>query len=63
MIRMLKDPVNNVVAAALVLLSEQIQEIHPFRKQYELRPILEALAADAPPTIRDLARAFMNEFQ
>jgi hypothetical protein len=63
MIRMLKDPVNNVVAAALVLLSEQIQEIHPFRKQYELRPIVEALAADAPPTIRDLARAFMNEFQ
>jgi hypothetical protein len=63
MIRMLKDPVNNVVAVALVLLSERIDEIHPFRKQYELRPIVEALAADAPPTIRDLAQAFMNQFQ
>jgi hypothetical protein len=63
MIRMLRDPVENVVAVALILLSEHIAEIHPFRKQYELRPILEGLVAQAPPTTRDLARAFMNQLQ
>jgi HEAT repeat protein len=62
MIRLLKDEVNNVVAVALILLSEQLDAIHPFRRQYELRPILEALAADAPPTVRDIARAFINQF-
>jgi hypothetical protein len=63
MIRMLRDPVENVVAVALILLSEHIAEIHPFRKQYELRPLLEGLVAHAPPTTKNLARAFMNQFQ
>jgi hypothetical protein len=63
MIRLLKDEVNNVVAVALILLSEQLEAIHPFRRQYELRPILESLANQAPPTVRDIARAFLNQFQ
>jgi hypothetical protein len=63
MIRMLKDEVHNVVAVALILLAEQLPAIHPFRRQYELRPILDSLAADAPPTVKELARAFINQFE
>ena len=65
MIRMLRDPVHNVVLRAIVLLSEHRDAIHPFRRQYELKPILESLvenSADAP-TIREKANAFLTECQ
>jgi HEAT repeat protein len=62
MIRMLNDDVYNVVEVALILLSERLGEIHPFRRQYELAPILDSLAADAPQTVKELARALINQF-
>jgi HEAT repeat protein len=48
MIRMLKDPVHGVVLKALQLIHKHQDTIHPFQRQYELVPILKALADAAP---------------
>jgi HEAT repeat protein len=60
MIRMLQDSVQNVVVLALELLQEHRDAIHPFRKQYELKPVLDELAGDpaSPVTIKAHADAF-----
>jgi hypothetical protein len=41
-------------------LCPQLDAIHALRRQCELRPTLESLAADAPPTVRDIARSSIN---
>jgi hypothetical protein len=61
MIRMLKDPVHNVILLALDVLAKHKDAIHPFRRQYELRPILESLVETSPPTIKARARTFLLE--
>lgn len=63
MIRMLRDQVNNVVLLAIELLSQHRESIHPFRRQYELKPILENLVETSPPTIKERANAFLAECQ
>ena len=63
MIRMLHDPVHSVVFLAIELLSKHRESIHPFRRQYELKPILETLVESYPPTIKEHASAFLAELQ
>ena len=63
MIRMLKDNVYNVVLLAIELLSKHKDSIHPFRRQYELKPILEQLVENSPPTIKEQASALLAECQ
>lgn len=63
MIRMLRDPVNNVVLLAIELLSQHRESIHPFRRQYELKPILENLVETSSQTIKERANAFLAECQ
>jgi HEAT repeat protein len=58
MIRMLKDPVHNVVLLALQLLEEHRDAIHPFRRQYELKPTLDQLVENPNSTIKERAHAF-----
>jgi hypothetical protein len=60
MIKMLKDGVNSVVLLALIVLVEHSSELHPFRVDSELRPLLESLANGNAPTVKDLARAFLE---
>jgi hypothetical protein len=59
-IRLLNDEVANVVVMAMMLLTDHLDDIHPFRRQCELRPILEALDEVAAPTIRELATALLR---
>jgi hypothetical protein len=63
MIRMLRDQVHNVVLLAIELLAQHKDAIHPFRRQYELKPILETLAQSQQPTIKERAAAFLAECQ
>ncbi|EAY21102.1 HEAT repeat family protein [Trichomonas vaginalis G3] len=63
MIRMLKDSVYNVVLLAIELLSKHKDSIHPFRRQYELKPILESLVDNSPVTIKDQASALLADCQ
>ena len=63
MIRMLRDQVNNVVLLAIELLSKHKDAIHPFRRQYELKPMLESLVENSPQTIRERASAFLADCQ
>lgn len=63
MIRMLHDPVHSVVLLAIELLSKHRESIHPFRRQYELKPILENLVATYPPTVKERASAFLAKLQ
>ena len=64
MIRMLKDHVDNVVLLAIELLSQHREAIHPFRRQYELKPILESLLDNSQnSTIKERANAFLTECQ
>ncbi|KAH0786888.1 HEAT repeat family protein [Histomonas meleagridis] len=63
MIRMLRDPVHNVVLLAIELLQKHHESIHPFRRQYELKPILENLVETSAPTIKERANAFLAECQ
>lgn len=63
MIRMLRDPVHNVVLLAIELLSEHRESIHPFRRQHELKPILESLVENSPQTIKERSNAFLAECQ
>jgi len=63
MIRMLKDSVNNVVLLAIELLSKHKDSIHPFRRQYELKPILEGLVENSPVTIKEQASSLLAECQ
>jgi hypothetical protein len=63
MIRMLRDQVHNVVLMVIKLLSQHKDAIHPFRRQYELKPILETLAQSQQPTIKERAAAFLAECQ
>ena len=64
MIRLLKDPVHNVVLLAIEMLSRHKESIRPFRRQYELKPILESLTVESSPqTIRERASALLAECQ
>lgn len=63
MIRMLKDQVQNVVLLAIELLSKHKDSIHPFRRQYELKPILEELAENSPPTTKARAAKLIENLQ
>lgn len=63
MIRMLRDQVHNVVLLAIELLAQHRESIHPFRRQYELKPILESLVENSPPTIKEKANVFLAECQ
>lgn len=63
MIRMLKDNVYNVVLLAIELLSKHKDSIHPFRRQYELKPILEGLVENSNVTIKEQASALLAECQ
>jgi hypothetical protein len=63
MIRMLKDPVQNVVLLAIELLWQNHELIHPFRRQHEMRPILEWLMESSGPTVTEKAAAFLLECQ
>lgn len=63
MIRMLKDPVQNVVLLAIELLSKHKDSIHPFRRQYELKPTLEELAENASATIKAQAAKLLEILQ
>ncbi|OHS98288.1 HEAT repeat family protein [Tritrichomonas foetus] len=63
MIRMLRDPVQNVVLLAIELLSKHRESIHPFRRQYELKPILESLDENSPPTTKERASLFLAQCQ
>jgi HEAT repeat protein len=60
MIRLLNDPIHNVILLALELLAQHKDAIHPFRRQYELKPILESLIETSPPTIKERAQAFLS---
>jgi hypothetical protein len=60
MIRMLRDPVSSVVLLAIELISLHKGSIHPFRRQYELKPILEQLAQSSQPTIKERATALLT---
>jgi hypothetical protein len=60
MIRLLNDPIHNVVLLALELLAQHKDAVHPFRRQYELKPILESLIETSPPTIKERAQAFLS---
>ena len=60
MIRMLRDPVQNVVLLAIDLLSKHKDSIHPFRKQYELKPIIESLGENSPVTIKEKASQLIS---
>jgi serine/threonine-protein phosphatase 2A regulatory subunit A len=59
-IGLLNDGVANVVVMAMMLLSEHLDHIHPFRRQCELRPILESLVEGVAPTTTELARALLR---
>jgi HEAT repeat protein len=63
MIRMLKDSVHNVVLLALELLQAHRDAIHPFRRQYELKPVLDQLVESqgSPFTITERAEAFRQQ--
>ena len=50
LIRMLHDPVYCVVYAALDILSQHLNHIHPFRLQHELKPTLQTLLNSNSPT-------------
>jgi hypothetical protein len=63
MIRMLKDSVQNVVLLTIELLWQHHELIHPFRRQYEMRPILESLVESSSPTVTEKAAAFLLECQ
>jgi hypothetical protein len=60
LIRKLHDPVHNVVLLALELLQEHRDELHPFRVQNELKPVLDGLIENrlTPSTTRERAEAF-----
>jgi hypothetical protein len=60
LMRMLTDGVNSVVVLALVILSEHSAQLHPFRVQVELRPIVDGLVAGGPPTVKELAKVFLQ---
>jgi serine/threonine-protein phosphatase 2A regulatory subunit A len=74
LIRMLRDPIHNVVLLALHLLAKHHDSMHPFQREYELFPILKTLAESgqatvgrAAPgisaTIRERASRFLTDFQ
>jgi hypothetical protein len=63
MIHMLKDPIQNVVLLTIELLWQHHEHIHPFRRQHEMRPILESLVEGAGPTVTEKAAAFLLECQ
>jgi hypothetical protein len=60
MIKLLNDGVNSVVILALFILVEHSGELHPFRVDSELRRFLEGLANGNAPTVKDLARVFLE---
>jgi hypothetical protein len=59
-VRALRDPVYCVVVFAMDLLSAHITEIHPFKRQAEITPILESIFVDSPPTIIEKANALLS---
>jgi len=61
MIRMLKDSVSNVVLLSIELLKKHKDSIHPFRRQYELKPILESLVENSPPTVKQHANDLLSK--
>jgi hypothetical protein len=61
--QLLKDRVPNVVLAAIAVLWLHNDLIHPFRRQNELRPILESLVENSGPTVAERAAAFLAECQ
>lgn len=63
MIRMLNDKEQNVVILALELLSKHKDSIHPFKIRYELKPILNKLAENSPPTTKSRAAKFIEELK
>jgi serine/threonine-protein phosphatase 2A regulatory subunit A len=61
--QLLKDPVPNVVLVAIEVLWLHNGLIHPFRRQNEMRPILETLLEKSGPTVAERAAAFLVECQ
>jgi hypothetical protein len=57
---MLTDGVNSVVVLALVILSEHSAQLHPFRVQVKVRPIVDGLVSGGPPTVKELANVFLQ---
>jgi hypothetical protein len=51
LMRMLRDPVDDVALRALDLLERHRQLMHPFQRQCELVPILKTLTATAQATV------------
>lgn len=63
MIKMLRDPIQNVVLLAIEELYKHQNDIHPFRKQYELKPILEKLTESSPPSTQAKATQLLESLQ
>jgi hypothetical protein len=59
MVRALRDPVANVVILALDLLWRHREAIHPFRRQQEMRPILEGMFEHSSHTVSEKANALL----
>jgi HEAT repeat protein len=51
LMRMLKDPVHDVVLKALELIQKHKEVMHPFQRQCELIPILKTLAETKQPVV------------
>jgi HEAT repeat protein len=62
-IRLLRDPVQNVVLVAIDVLWRHNGAMHPFRRQHEMKPLLEAFVEAAGPTVAEKAAAFLLECQ
>jgi hypothetical protein len=62
-IQLLRDPVQNVVLVAIDVLWRHNGAMHPFRRQHEMKPLLEALVEAARPTLAERAAAFLLECQ
>jgi HEAT repeat protein len=60
MIKLLSDDVNSVVLVALIVLVDVSGQLHPFRVDTELRPLLEGLVSGGAPTVKALATAFLQ---
>jgi hypothetical protein len=60
LVRLLADSVNSVIVLALVIFSEHSAQLHPFRVQVELRPIIEGLVAGGASTVKELAKVFLE---
>jgi HEAT repeat protein len=63
MTRALRDPVHSVVLTALELLLLHFDEIHPFRRCEEIKPILESLFQSPSAAIIEKSSVFLAKCQ